>query len=220
MAKWIGKILVWLITVLLLIALPFIALIKGATWAYTTYTLPSFIALTAGLLAAVLVLFIYFAIVYGLFMGWNKLNWKTLRVKAITAFVIMVAYCCYNLFFFSEKQAKSPEVYQEFTRLHPLLRIGVGTIVLLDQSMVVTDLSRTKEDYKKMGLKTLKNSLHYPQADGYVHAMDLRTNGRHEWRNKLLQGYFWLMGFHTLRHVGTADHLHVSLSPHEHPQAI
>jgi len=30
-------------------------------------------------------------------------------------------------------------------------------------------------------------------------------------RNRLVQAYFWSMGFATLRHVGTADHLHVEL---------
>ncbi len=50
--------------------------------------------------------------------------------------------------------------------------------------------------------------------------MDLRTNDRQEWRNQILELYFNLMGFNTLRHVGTADHLHVSLSPHDLPGAI
>jgi hypothetical protein len=26
-----------------------------------------------------------------------------------------------------------------------------------------------------------------------------------------VQAYFWVMGFDTVRHVGTADHLHVEL---------
>ncbi|MFT5619362.1 MAG: hypothetical protein ACI85I_002605 [Arenicella sp.] len=75
-------------------------------------------------------------------------------------------------------------------------------------------------DYKSMGLKTLKNSLHYPQKDGYVHAIDLHTNNRSEFRNRLLKYYFMLMGFHTLRYVGTADHLHISLPIEENPNAI
>lgn len=32
-----------------------------------------------------------------------------------------------------------------------------------------------------------------------------------EWRNLAAELAFRAMGFHTLRHVGTADHLHVSL---------
>jgi hypothetical protein len=62
-----------------------------------------------------------------------------------------------------------------------------------------------------MGLPPYERSLHLRQDDGYAHAVDLRTAGRSEWRNFLMRSYYRLMGFRTLRHVGTADHLHVSL---------
>ena len=78
---------------------------------------------------------------------------------------------------------------------------------------MVTDALRQPVDYSNMGLPTLDNSLHFVQHDGFVHAVDLRTIGRTEWRNALMIGYFRLMGLKTLRHVGTADHLHVSLAP-------
>ena len=58
-----------------------------------------------------------------------------------------------------------------------------------------------------------ETSLHYPQADGFVYAVDVRTLGRPEWRNQVVSLYFQVMGFRTLRHVGTADHLHVELRP-------
>jgi hypothetical protein len=72
-------------------------------------------------------------------------------------------------------------------------------------------MSRQPEDYERMGLSTNGASLHYRQADGYAHAVDLRTRGRSPGRNILIRLYFEAMGFDTLRHVGTADHLHVSL---------
>ncbi len=75
----------------------------------------------------------------------------------------------------------------------------------------MTDLGRTPADYVAMGLPVLEQSFHYRQVDGYVHAMDLRTADRGAARNWLTQAYFRLLGFRTLRHVGTADHLHVSL---------
>ena len=53
--------------------------------------------------------------------------------------------------------------------------------------------------------------VHFRQDDGFVHALDLRTIHRPEWRNLAAELAFRAMGFHTLRHVGTADHLHVSL---------
>jgi len=70
-----------------------------------------------------------------------------------------------------------------------------------------------------MGLKSKNHSLHYRQSNGYAHAMDLRTNGRSEVRNFMTQTFFRLMGFKTLRHIGTADHLHVSLVSHDRPNA-
>jgi len=63
-----------------------------------------------------------------------------------------------------------------------------------------------------MGLAPNGRVLHYVQPDGYAHAADLRTTGRSELKNRLVQAYFWSMGFATLRHVGTGDHLHVELS--------
>jgi len=62
-----------------------------------------------------------------------------------------------------------------------------------------------------MGLPPNESSLHFIQDDGYAHAVDLRTVGRSEFRNRMVEAGFKVMGFNTLRHSGTADHLHVSL---------
>ena len=95
--------------------------------------------------------------------------------------------------------------------VHPLIRVAASTIILVDDEVMITGLGRTPDDYANMGLPQRENSLHYEQADGFVHAMDLRTVGRSDIRNDLTEFYFKAMGFSTLRHVGTADHLHVSL---------
>ena len=76
------------------------------------------------------------------------------------------------------------------------------------------------EDYRKMGLPTKGHSLHYHKSNGYAHAVDLRTNNHSEIRNFALKMYFKLMGFNTLRHVGTGDHLHISLNSKDVPGAI
>ena len=83
--------------------------------------------------------------------------------------------------------------------------------MLANRDLVITDASRTAVDYLRMGLPVFDGTLHYPQRDGWVHAVDLRTNGRNPVVNWLVEGYFRAMGFRTLRHVGTADHLHVEL---------
>ena len=84
----------------------------------------------------------------------------------------------------------------------------------------MTDANRQPEDYRKMGLKSKKNSLHYQQSNGFVHAFDVRTKNRSWLRNGLLQLYFKAMGFNTLRHGGTGDHLHISLKSRDRPCAI
>ena len=95
--------------------------------------------------------------------------------------------------------------------LHPMLRLAASTFLLFDRQAVITDTQRTVGDYLAMGLPVNESSLHFKLEDRWVHALDLRTVGRSEWRNRVTAGYFRLMGFRTLRHVGTADHLHVSL---------
>jgi hypothetical protein len=72
-------------------------------------------------------------------------------------------------------------------------------------------MARTPADYGRMGLPVNDRTKHYVQSDGWVHAVDIRTRERNELENRSIQLYFWLMGFSTLRHVGTADHLHVQL---------
>lgn len=92
-----------------------------------------------------------------------------------------------------------------------LRTVATGTVLLVDREAVVTDTGRTREEYLAWGLPVNEASLHLPQDDGFVPAVDLRTRGRPEWRSVAREAYYRAMGFHTLRHVGTADHLHVSL---------
>lgn len=133
------------------------------------------------------------------------------RALVGTVLAATVVYVAYLLIYLSGANAKTPEVLAEFTSVHPVLRISLSTILLVDRRALVTDAARTPEDYDRMGLTRREASLHYAQADGYVHAVDLRTRGRPEVWNWAVGLYFRAVGLHTLRHVGTADHLHVSL---------
>ncbi len=103
------------------------------------------------------------------------------------------------------------ELTDYYTSLHPLMRIAASTYLLFDRDAVVTDPGRTAEDYLQMGLPINEASLHFKLQDRYVHAMDLRTIGRSPLRNRMTAAYFRLMGFRSLHHVGTEDHLHLSL---------
>ncbi len=192
-----------------LLVVPFAVLIGGAVWLYRVQAMPTWIALicSGAVAGAVLTL-------YGARLS-KKLTGKA-RVRFIgtkLALPTVVFYCAYALLFLSAVNAKTDDVRQYYRTVHPLLRVALGTAMLASRDMVVTDTRREPADYERMGLPTLDNSLHFVQQTGYVHAVDLRTVGRAEWKNLLMIGYFRVLGFKTLRHVGTADHLHLSLAP-------
>ena len=136
------------------------------------------------------------------------------------AILLVGGFLVYALFFISGQNAKTTEVRGEYVTVHPLLRTAVGTILVFNPDAIITDMSRVPADYQDMGLSTKARSLHYPQSDGYVHAIDFRTKGNSEWRNTALKWTFQALGFRTLRHVGSADHLHVSLMVHDNPAAL
>jgi hypothetical protein len=122
-----------------------------------------------------------------------------------------VAWTLYSAFYLARVNAKSDDVRDYYSAVHPILRLALSTVILVDPDLVVTDTRREASDYSRMGLPVNDRTFHYQLADGWVHAVDLRTVGRSEIKNRMVQFYFWTMGFSTLRHVGTADHLHVQL---------
>ena len=189
-----------------IIALPFIVLVRGATFFYEHGQVPAWLAvLVAALLTIGLVT---------LYARWLLRKFKgrppVMLLAKWVALPLVLFYCAFSLLYLSRVNAK-PEMRDYYTAVHPLLRLALSTWILVDDKLVVTDMRRAREDYGTMGLPINETSLHYRQRDGWVHAVDLRTANRGWFRNRLTQVYFWAMGFSTLRHVGTADHLHVGL---------
>ena len=203
------KLWLWTVGIFVSAVLPFIVLIRGSVYLYTNYGFNGWLALLVGVLATSLLLMIYALAVNYLFNKTYKVH-KYVR-RGILALV--VAYCGYGLLYLSSMNAKSADVQSYYSSLHPILRVTMATTMLADGGLVITDLQRSPDDYEAMGLQVNTNSLHYPQQSGYVHAADIRTIGRAEWRNWLTEKGFQLLGLKTLRHVGNADHLHVSLPP-------
>ena len=202
-----------------LLVFPFILLIRGSVFLHEEYQLIPWASILGGVLMTAFVMVIYFTFFYGRFTG--KIgSIKAFKRRGLLALLLVLGYSLYGILFFSTKNFKHPGLQDEMTNIHPIIRLGVSTLVHLDKSLIITDAERVPEDYRKMGLKTKAKSLHYKQSDGYSHALDLRTNGRGEFRNFLVKWYFKLMGFNTLRHVGTGDHLHISLKSFDSPYAI
>ncbi|MEQ9399463.1 MAG: hypothetical protein RJQ04_09840 [Longimicrobiales bacterium] len=193
--------------VLLLLALPFVVLIRGGMLAYGAGW-GAWTSVGAGTLGVTLLLGVY-AAVAARRMGASR---NVRKILARGGMALGALFVVYATTYVAVGQTTSAEVRAEFGDLHPLLRVAASTVFLVDGHRVMTDASRTAEDYWLMGLPVNEASLHFHQEDtGFVHALDLRTRGRAEWSNRLAELAFWSMGFHALRHVGTADHLHVSL---------
>jgi hypothetical protein len=171
-----------------------------------------------GILYTSILLFFYFGYFYGKFLGKNRER-PDLKHRFFIALALVGVYCLHGLFYLSGDNFKSENLREEIRKVHPILRLSLSTLIHLDKSLIITDADRRPEDYRKMGLHSKNHSLHYRQKSGYSHAIDLRTNGRNEIRNFLVSAYFRMMGFNTLRHLGTDDHLHVSLISHDNPNA-
>ncbi|NND71453.1 MAG: hypothetical protein HKN43_07730 [Rhodothermales bacterium] len=192
---------------LLILTLPFIMLLRISVSLYLNFGWNAWVALAAAGAATALLLTIYAAIVTGRLGGKPVFSINIARFAA----AVVAAYCVYALVFISGSNTKSDSVQTTYRTLHPLIRMSVSTLILIDNDLVVTDTGRTREDYRRMGLPPREYSLHFEQQTGYVHAVDIRTIGIPEWQNLLVVGFFRAVGMNTLRHTGTADHLHVSL---------
>jgi hypothetical protein len=203
---------------MLLLVLPFIVLIRLAVWLHIHRELNGWVALSGSVIATTLLMAIYFSFMYTKMTG-RLGDWMGFKRRAYAAGFLVFAYTAYTLFYISGENVKHNDTRSEYLELHPILRLSVSTLIILDRQLLITDAGRLPEDYAKMGLKSKKHSLHYIQSDGYTHALDVRTTGRSEWISTLVEFYFRIMGFNTIRHVGTADHLHVSLMVHDKPWA-
>lgn len=203
-----------LLTFLLLVAsliIPFIVLVRTSVFVYLDYGFNGWLALVAGIGATVILL-----LGYGLFVSLKYS--KTIGIHRYFVrgiLVVVTAYTLYGVLYYSSLNTKTDEINAYYRSLHPIMRVALTTITLADSDLVVTDIKRQPEDYAQMGLPQNQQSLHYVQSDGYVHAVDLRTRGRAEWKNGLTRLCFYAVGIYSIRHVGTADHLHVYLPLNE-----
>jgi len=190
-----------------LAVLPFFVLVRGSVFLYAQQGYGPWLALTGGAGCTLLVVTAYAAWLSHRLTG--RVN--VLALARGVALPLVLAYCGYTLIYLSSGNAKLDQVRAYYGSLHPLLRVALSTWILVDKDILITDLARRPADYAAMGMRANDGSLHYVQRDGYIHAADVRTRGRSEVKNRLVQLYFWSVGFGTLRHVGTGDHLHVEL---------
>lgn len=190
--------------------LPFVVLVRGSIYFHGDMGYGPWLSMAAGVLITVLLLVIYMTVVHGMFSS-TLGGIKAFKTRGYVAGFVLVGFVVQGLFFISSNNLKSESLSKELRSLHPIVRIAVSIVTIIDKDLIVTDATRQSGDYERMGLSVNERSLHYPQKDGYAYAVDMRTKHRSSLRNFLLQNYFRLMGFKTLQHSGTAPHLHISL---------
>lgn len=205
--RWLRRLIAAALLIPLGVIAPFVIVLRGSLEAQQRFGFATAPAITLGVVTAAVLLFLLAWILAQILRFPRALGWLVSRGAALA----VVAMTGLGLVTIAADNVKAPDVASEYRSLHPLLRLGTATLVLLDPAVVVTDASRTPEDYAAWGMATNDRSLHFVQEDGYAHAVDLRTRGRPEWRNRLTRFGFDAMGFSTLRHTGTADHLHVAI---------
>ncbi len=109
--------------------LPLVVLVWGAVWLHESYGWWSWLALAGGIFASALVLLIYAVVARGYVTG-RIGDFRTLKRSYWVALILVVVYCLPVVSYLSASNAKYEEVRQEFTRLHPILRIGISTLLL------------------------------------------------------------------------------------------
>ncbi|MDH3222476.1 MAG: hypothetical protein OEO23_02070 [Gemmatimonadota bacterium] len=207
--RWTVRLAVALGAAVLLLVLPFFVLVRSALWLQARGMGTAWLPLAGGVAVTALLLVAY------AFVTARALNgtWSLPRYVKRVLLAVTGAFALHGVLYLSASNAKSESVRDGYREVHPVIRMATATLVLVDRGLVVTDATRTVEDYRRMGLPRNEASLHFVQPSGWVHAVDLRTLGRARWKNGMMAVYFWAMGFETIRHRGTADHLHVSLPP-------
>lgn len=201
------KLLFSLLVIIGLGIVPFFVLIRTAVFLNLEQNWNGWVSLLGGIVSSISLLGLYV-----LFLFRRVKNKKLLTQFGFGGVAALVGgFCLYSLLYLSSVNAKTDDVREVYRSLHPILRVSVATTTLAEKDLVITDIKRTEEDYISWGLSPLESSMHYQQKDGFVHAVDLRTIGHSEIRNKALEWSLKAMGLQIIRHVGTADHLHVAL---------
>lgn len=203
-----------LLKLIAIIALPFAVLVRGSVFIYQNGDTPVWVAVFASAFLSATVVTGYAVWIAKRFTSRGAKGGRALIIPVAkwVALPLVIFYCGYSLLYVASVNAKSEPVRAYYRSMHPLLRLSLSTLILVDRDMIITDAGRQPEDYAKMGLPANTRTRHFKQPDGWIHAVDLRTTGRGAIKNRGVQLYFWLMGFDTRRHVGTADHLHVELN--------
>ena len=197
----------WVMGMGILVATLFAILVRGSVFSYDTWALGASLSLVSAVLMTVPFLLLgAWVIIRGRRIG-RRVQLMFIRGAIMIAFI----YIGYAVLYVASTNAVPDEIREEYQTIHPLLRLAASPVIVFDPSAFRHPDGSVLEDYRLMGLSANEANLHFVQANDLIHSLDLVTDSRSEWRNRAIELGFWALGFHSLRHRGVGDHLHVSL---------
>ncbi len=197
----------WVIGMGILVATLFAILVRGSVFSYDTWALGASLSLVSAVLMTVpLLLLGAWVIIRGCGIV-RRVQLMLIRGAIMIAFI----YMGYAVLYVASTNTVPDEIREEYQMIHPLLRLAASPVIVFDPSAFRQPDGSMLEDYRLMGLSANEANLHFVQKDDLIHSLDLVTDNRSEWRNRAIELGFWAFGFHSLRHRGVGDHLHVSL---------
>ena len=197
----------WVMGMGILVATLFAILVRGSVFSYDTWAFGASLSLVSAVLMTVPFLLLgAWVIIRGRGIV-RKVRHTLIRGTISIAFI----YIGYAVLYVASTNAVPDKIREEYQMIHPLLRLAASPVIVFDPSAFRHPDGSVLEDYRLMGLSANEANLHFVQANDLIHSLDLVTDNRSEWRNRAIELGFWAFGFHSLRHRGVGDHLHVSL---------
>ena len=197
----------WVMGMGILVATLFAILVRGSVFSYDTWAFGASLSLVSAVLMTVPFLLLgAWVIIRGRGIV-RKVRHTLIRGTISIAFI----YIGYAVLYVASTNAVPDKIREEYQMIHPLLRLAASPVIVFDPSAFRHPDGSVLEDYRLMGLSANEANLHFVQTDDLIHSLDLVTDNRSEWRNRAIELGFWALGFHSLRHRGVGDHLHVSL---------
>jgi hypothetical protein len=116
----------WTALAIVALLLPFWVLILGSTIAAETLDIGPWMSLLVAAVATSSLIAIYF------WVATRRLGQRPGRWIPRLSVAVVLAYCVYGLVFISPKHLKDPEIAETYTSLHPVIRLSLSTLVLVD----------------------------------------------------------------------------------------
>ena len=197
----------WVMGMGILVATLFAILVRGSVFSYDTWAFGASLSLVSAVLMTVPLLLLGARVIIRGRGIVRRFQLMLIRGAIMIAFI----YIGYAVLYVASTNAVPDEIREEYQTIHPLLRLAASPVIVFDPSAFRHPDGSVLEDYRLMGLSANEANLHFVQANDLIHSLDLVTDNRSEWRNRAIELGFWALGFHSLRHRGVGDHLHVSL---------